>query len=155
MKIYEFDALILTDNQKDWAYVEFPYDVQIEFGTKGQVKVAATFDGYEYRGSLVKMGHHCHFIGLTKQVRATIGKGAGDNVHVVIKQDREPRTVEVPADFNTLLDRNHEARRFFDKLSYSNRRQYVQWITGAKKAETRERRLHDAIAKLLAGVKQP
>lgn len=155
MKVYEFDAVIQTDGRIDSGYVEFPFDVGKEFGTRGQVKVIATFDEYEYRGSLVKMGHHCHFIGLIKKVRAEIGKNPGDTVHVVIKQDLEPRTVEVPEDFEKMLNQNPEAQTFFDKLSYTNRKQYVQWITNAKKAESRDRRIKNSICKLLQGIKEP
>lgn len=155
MKIYEFDAEIKKHRTINAGYVEFPFDVEKEFGTKGQVKVVATFDGYEYRGSLVKMGHPCHFIGLTQKVRAAIGKNPGDIVHVVIKQDIEPRTIEVPEDFQLLLNQNPEAREFFEKLSFTNRKEYVQWIISAKKTETRERRLRESIEKLLKGIKHP
>ncbi|WP_010233489.1 DUF1905 domain-containing protein [Clostridium arbusti] len=39
MKSYEFDAVIKKHGTIDAAYIEFPYDVEKEFGTKGQVKV--------------------------------------------------------------------------------------------------------------------
>ncbi|HBN08449.1 MAG TPA: hypothetical protein DD435_07310 [Cyanobacteria bacterium UBA8530] len=55
------------------------------------MKVFATFDGYGYRGSLVTMGHPCHFIGLTKKIRGAIGKQPGNTVHVTLKKDEEPR----------------------------------------------------------------
>jgi hypothetical protein len=50
MKTYEFDAEIKKQDSIDAPFVEFPYDVEKEFGVKGQVKVLATFDGCEYRG---------------------------------------------------------------------------------------------------------
>lgn len=49
--VYEFDAVIRKVPDIDGAYVEFPHDVQALFG-KGRVKVAATFDGVPYAGSL-------------------------------------------------------------------------------------------------------
>ena len=155
MKVYEFDAVIQTEGKVDSGYVEFPFDVEKEFGTRGQVKVIAKFDGYEYRGSLAKMGYRCHLIGITKKVRSEIGKNPGDTIHVVVKQDLEPRTVEVPEDFEKILNQNPEAQTFFNKLSYTNRKQYVQGILNAKKAETRERRIKHSIDKLLNGIKEP
>jgi hypothetical protein len=155
MKIYEFDAVIQKHPDLDAAFIEFPYDVEKEFGTRGQVKVIATFDGYEYRGSLAKMGHPCHRLGLTKQVRNAIGKNPGDTVHVVLRKDVEPRTVEIPEDLNKLLDRYPEAKAYFDGLSYTHRKEYIQWITSAKKQETRGRRLQKAIEMLLEKVKHP
>ena len=155
MKVYEFDADIQKHTKLNAAFVEFPYDVEKEFGTKGQVKVVATFDGYEYRGSLAKMGYPCHRLGLTREVRNAIGKHPGDNVHVILKKDVEPRMVEVPADFEKLLDQNPEAKICFEGLSYTHRKEYVRWITDAKKRQTRENRLEKAIKMLMEKVKHP
>ena len=84
MKEYKFEAKIIKPESVDSGYIEFPYDVYKEFGKKGQVKVKAYFDGFEYRGSLVKMGTECHSIGLNKKVRDAINKQAGDTVLVLI-----------------------------------------------------------------------
>lgn len=84
-KIYEFDAVIKKVPDIDGAYVEFPYDVRKEFG-RGRVKVSATFDDVPYDGSLVVMGTPCHIIGLRKDIRAKIGKQAGDTVSVTIRE---------------------------------------------------------------------
>ncbi|BDF71596.1 hypothetical protein CE91St41_11770 [Oscillospiraceae bacterium] len=69
----------------DGAYVEFPHDVRAVFG-KGRVKVRATFDGVPYDGSLVRMGTPGHILGLRKDIRAKIGKGPGDTVHVILRE---------------------------------------------------------------------
>ena len=69
----------------DGAYVEFPHDVRAAFG-KGRVKVRATFDGVPYDGSLVRMGTPGHILGLRKDIRAKIGKGPGDTVHVILRE---------------------------------------------------------------------
>ena len=78
--VYEFDAVIRKVPDIDGAYVEFPHDVQALFG-KGRVKVAATFDGVPYAGSLVRMGTPGHILGMRKDIRAQIGKQPGDTVH--------------------------------------------------------------------------
>ena len=84
-RVYKFNALIMKVDGIDGAYVEFPYDVRLEFG-KGRVKVRATFDGVEYFGSLVRMKTPGHIIGLRKDIRAQIGKGPGDEVEVTIEE---------------------------------------------------------------------
>lgn len=84
-KIYEFNAVIKKVEGIDGAYIEFPYDVKEEFN-KGRVKVHATFDDFPYDGSLVKMKTSCHIIGIRKDIRAKIGKQAGDIIHVTIKE---------------------------------------------------------------------
>ena len=92
MKIYEYDAVILSsESGKGGAYVPFPYDVRAEFG-KGRVKVHATFDGEPYDGSVVNMGVKnadgsvCYIIGILKDIRAKIGKQPGDTVRVTIME---------------------------------------------------------------------
>lgn len=84
-KIYEFDAVIQKVEGIDGAYIEFPYDVKEAFG-KGRVKVHASFDGYPYDGSLVKMKTPCHIIGIRKDIRAAIQKQPGDQIHVILKE---------------------------------------------------------------------
>jgi hypothetical protein len=155
MKRFEFDAVIKKNSNMDACFVEFPYDVKKEFGTAGQVKVVATFDGYEYRSSLVKMSNPCHFIGLTKEIRKKINKQASDSVHVVIIKDEEPRVVEIPEDFSKLLDENHKAKNFFMGLCYTNQKEYVSWLTSSKKLETRLKRIKEALIMLSNQVKHP
>jgi len=91
--VYTFEAIIQKIEDLDGAYVIFPYDLRKEFG-KGRIKVHATFDGYPYDGSIVNMGvknpdgHICYIIGITKQVRKSINKQAGDSVHVELRESK-------------------------------------------------------------------
>ena len=90
-KTYEFEASIKKVDGIDGAYVAFPYDIKKEFG-KGRVKVHVTFDGEPYDGSIVNMGVKndngsvCYIIGLLKDIRARIGKRAGDTVRVTVRE---------------------------------------------------------------------
>ena len=85
-KIYSFDAIILKVPDLDGAYIEFPYEVEAEFGRR-RVKLLATFDGQPYQGSLVRMGTACHIIGVRKDIRKTINKQPGDSIRVTIQED--------------------------------------------------------------------
>lgn len=84
-KIYEFKAEIKKVPDMDGAYIEFPFDAREEFG-KGRVKIHATFDGYKYDGILVRMGTPCHIVGVRKDIRAAIGKQAGDEINVTLRE---------------------------------------------------------------------
>ena len=79
--LYEFDAIILQNEDMDAAYVEVPFDIKAIFG-KGRLAVHATFDGVTYDGQIVKMGTPCFIIGVRKDIRKQIGKSFGDMVHV-------------------------------------------------------------------------
>jgi len=84
-QLYEFDAVILQNEDLDAAFVEVPYDIRAVFG-KGRLPVIATFDGFPYQGSIVKMGHPCFIIGVRKDIRKAINKSFGDIVHVTFKE---------------------------------------------------------------------
>jgi hypothetical protein len=152
----KFEAVLENPEGKiDAAYISIPYNVEKMYGTKGQVKVKAWFDGYPYRGILANMGTGCHVILVRKDVRAAINKKVGDKIKVEIEADKEERTIEIPADLQDALTSKKKAMDFFDTLSYTNMKEYVVWVTSAKKEETRERRVQETIVKLLAGKKNP
>lgn len=135
------------------AWVEVPARIMETYGAKGRVPVKALIDGEPYRGSLVKMGGDCHRLGVLKDIRAKIGKGEGDIVHVILERDTEERTVEVPADFQKALNKNKTAKVTFEKLAYTHKKEYVRWIEEAKKAETRATRIEKAIGMIADGKK--
>lgn len=149
MKKYEFDALIIKHPTLNSGYIEFPYDAEKEFGKKGQIKVKVWFDGFLYRGSLVKMGFPCYWVGVNQEVRKAIAKNPGDVVHVVIEKDDDVRTVEIPDDLKNLLAKHIVANEKFEKFSYSHKKEWVMWLNDAKKSETRNKRLQKILDKLL------
>ena len=61
-----------------------------------------------------------------------------------------PRPAQTPADLEQPLKANARAWRFFEQLAPSHRRAYVVWIDSAKRDQTRQKRLRDAIARLSA-----
>lgn len=154
--LIEFDAVLNAIPGNQALSVDFPYNVLEIYGTRGQVKIKATFDGVPYRGSMTKMGKgDCYWLLVCKDIRAQIGKNPGDTVHVTVRRDTEERVVTKPADLAALFAANPEAEALFDKLSYSHQREYVQWIEEAKRPETRDRRLAGTIEMLIKGKKEP
>ena len=62
---------------------------------------------------------------------------------------REP--IEMPADFRAALKKNAKARKTFDAFAPSKRREYLEWVTEAKREETRQERLATSIKWLAEG----
>ena len=125
-----------------------PFSVQELFGKKSQIKVKGTIDGCAYRTSLFPIGDGNHYMVVTKPIRTTIGKSSGDSVKVVIEVDTEERTVLIPEDFKQALDDNPTVKAIFDNMAYTHRREYVEWIEGAKRPETRSKRIQKAIERI-------
>src|SRR5512134_2796850 len=134
------------------AFVEVTFDVEQAFGAK-RPKIKALIEGVEYRGILTRMGTDCHILGIRKEIREQAGKTFGDAVTITVEPDTEPRLIEVPADLLKELKKDREAKAFFDKLSYTHQKEYVTWITEAKKEETRQNRIAKTIAMLKKGKK--
>lgn len=62
-----------------------------------------------------------------------------------------PKVVDVPADLQELLNQNPKAKAVFDNFAYSHKKEYVEWITQAKREETRLARLQKTIEMLAEG----
>lgn len=69
--------------------------------------------------------------------------------------DFDKRLVVPPVELETLFTKHNNAREFFTSLSFTNQKEYVTWIEGAKRADTKQRRLEATVEKLLAGKKNP
>ncbi|MDH6291081.1 YdeI/OmpD-associated family protein [Rhodococcus opacus] len=127
-----------------------PEDVVAELGSGRRPAVRVTIGGHTYRTTVAPMGG-AFMIPLSAENRAGAGAAAGDEVDVDVELDTEPRVVTVPPDFADALDRQPDARRAFDALSYSNQRRHVLSIEGAKTDETRQRRIGKAVDALRQG----
>jgi uncharacterized protein YdeI (YjbR/CyaY-like superfamily) len=72
-----------------------------------------------------------------------------------VKVARAPKTtlrdVKVPEDLAAALKKNKKAHAAFEAFSPSHRREYAEWITDAKGAETRARRLQTALEWMAEG----
>ena len=66
---------------------------------------------------------------------------------------RQTKTSAIPPSIKQVLMANSQAWRNFKGLAPSYRRLYVKWITAARKEETRQRRMQEALALLSQGKK--
>lgn len=130
--------------------VEVPEQVVESLGPSKRPAVRATINGYTYRSSVASMGGR-FLLGISAEVRAAAGVQAGDEVDIDVELDAEPRELTVPPDFTEALDDDPTARKFFEGLSYSNRRRFVLSIEAAKTPETRQRRIAKAVSTLREG----
>lgn len=127
-----------------------PPEVVASFGGGKRPPVLVTIGRHTYRSTVAAYGDE-FFLPLSAKNRASVGVEAGDEVEVDLELDTQPRMIEVPPDLSAALDAAADARRHFDGLSYSHQRQYVTWISDAKRVETRERRIAKAVEMLREG----
>jgi Bacteriocin-protection, YdeI or OmpD-Associated/Domain of unknown function (DUF1905) len=112
--------------------------------------VVATVNGYTWRTSVARMGGE-FVLGLNREVRDGAGVQAGDEAEVTIELDEAPREVEVPADLAAALAADPRAAASFGRMAFTHRKEYARWIAEAKRDDTRQRRLAQAVEMIRAG----
>ncbi|HEX8816218.1 MAG TPA: YdeI/OmpD-associated family protein [Terriglobales bacterium] len=140
MKPLKFTARLEGRDGSQVAGLKAPFDVEQVFGTRGQVKVRGSLNGFPFRSSLMPMGG-CHFMAINKTMREGAGVKAGDVAAFVMERDLEVRTVEAPPELKKELARSKKAAAKWETLSFTHKKEMARSITDAKQPETRTRRL--------------
>lgn len=135
---------------KNAAGFRVPPEVVEALGKGKRPPVVVTINGYSYRNTVAVYGD-AFLIGVAQEHRAPAGVTPGDEIEVDLELDTAPREVELPADFAAALDVAPEAKRFFESLSYSNKRRFTLSIEDAKSEETRKRRIEKSVRQLREG----
>jgi bacteriocin resistance YdeI/OmpD-like protein/uncharacterized protein DUF1905 len=115
--------------------------------------VVATVNGYIWRTTVTRMRGE-FLLGLNRAVREEARVEAGDTVKVELELDNAPREVEVPQALVDALARDPAARAAFEALAYTHRKEYARWIEEARRDETRQRRVTQALQMLREGKKR-
>ena len=69
--------------------------------------------------------------------------------------DAVNKTINLPEDFAKQLHKNKKEKEFFETLSFTNKKEYVEWIVTAKREETRATRVEESVERLSKGWKNP
>ena len=132
-------------------YIELPFDPKEVFG-KVRAPVKVTLHGYTFRTTIAAMGV-APCIGLRTSYREAAGLEGGERVEVRLDLDDEPRVVTPPADLVKALKAAPPAWDRWRELSYTHQREHAEAVEGAKKPETRARRIANAVA--MVGAMKP
>ena len=130
--------------------IPVPEEVVTSLGSSKRPPVRVTINGHTYRSTLASRGGQ-FMLPISAENRASAGVAAGDEVEVDVELDTAPREVTVPPDLAEALEREVDAKRYFEGLSYSQKQRHVLPIEQAKTAETRQRRIDKALSMLREG----
>jgi hypothetical protein len=151
MATHRFETVLGSED--GGVFVEVPLDVPATFG-KARAPVRGTINGHPFRSTVAVYGGR-YYLPVKRALREAAGVAAGDAVVVELEADDQPRTVDPPAELADALADDAEAKAAFDGLSYTHQREYGEWITEAKRAETRRRRVQQAVQMLRDGRRHP
>jgi Bacteriocin-protection, YdeI or OmpD-Associated/Domain of unknown function (DUF1905) len=129
-----------------------PVDVIEWFGTRARVPIRGTINGFPFRSSLMPCGN-ARMMPVNKTLCQGAGVQPGDFVEVVIERDNEERTVEAPPELRKELVKSKVAQANWEKMSFTNKKEMANAISGAKQEETRTRRLAKVMQVLKSGAK--
>jgi hypothetical protein len=137
----------LEQHGKTATGITVPDEVVEALGSGRRPAVTVTINKHSYSSTVAVM-KGVNLIPVSAEQRAAAGVAAGDVLEVELTLDTAPRTVEVPSDLAAALRKASGATTAFEALSYSNQRQHVLSVTGAKTPETRERRIAKVVEAL-------
>jgi hypothetical protein len=135
--------------------VELPAASLAALGGGARFRVRGTINGATLESSTMGIGGGRVCVGVHKATLQAIGAGPGDPVSLEIERDERVREVVVPAELQAALSEDAEAAATYEGLAFTHRREYAEWIAGAKRPETRKRRVSKAIEMLRARTKHP
>jgi len=151
----DFNSIILQFDENGektgWSYIEVPADIaqQILPGNKKSFRVKGMVDSLAVAGlALMPIGEGNFIMALKAEIRKAIRKNAGAMVQVKLEHDKDYK-VDVPNDLQECFDFEPEALDFFYTLPKSHRNYFIKWITDAKTAETRAKRIVNTVNAML------
>jgi hypothetical protein len=148
-------ATIVGSDDPSLLFIVVPPEVVAALSEKKRPPVRVTLNGdYIYRSTVSVYGGR-YLLPLRREIREACGLAPGMPVDVTLTLDEELRIVEVPDDLAAAFTGDSEARAVFDRLYFTHQREYVEWITSAKRAATRTRRVAQTLEMLRNGVKTP
>ena len=143
-----------TLREEAGTFVEVPPDVLAALGPRKRPAVRVVINGVELRTTIAVYGGRS-YIGIRREIRDAAHIAPGEEIEVNVEPDDQPRTVDLPDDLAAALADDPEAQHAFDRLSFSNRNEYVAWVLAAKQPTTRRRRVAEVPVLLKSGRRTP
>ena len=140
-----------TAKADSWTFLTLPKNVSAKLPSRGMTTVEGTLNGFPFRATLEPDGQKSHWLKVDRKMREAAGADRGDVVTLEIAPAGEELEPTVPADLRKALAAAPKARTLWSDITPIARRDWIHWITSAKRRETRARRIDNACAMLAAG----
>jgi hypothetical protein len=134
-----------------WTFLVLPKNASAKLPTRGMTTVKGTISGYPFRATLEPDGQRSHWLKVNQKMRESAGAEVGDILTLEIMSAGEEPEPRVPADLRKALAAVPKAQAFWSDITPISRRDWIHWITSAKRPETRARRIDNACKMLADG----
>lgn len=146
----QFSATIVSDGAT--TFVVLPFDPHATWSFKERHHVTGSINGYAIRGPLRVVDRQI-VLPLGAAWRRDTGLEAGAAVTVALLPEG-PQADTLAPDVRAALAAAPAAMEYFESLATFYRKNYLRWIEGAKRPDTRQARIAEVITLLAAGRKQ-
>jgi bacteriocin resistance YdeI/OmpD-like protein/uncharacterized protein DUF1905 len=137
----------LQNPEKGWSGLAIPSDF---IGVRGRVWLQGTLEGHPFWVSAQPMGDGNHWVTVNRQMRAEMGLVGDEEVEAVFVRADGPPELSIPAELDRAFESRGDARELFDRMSHNHRKEYIRWVSEAKRPETRSRRAGEAVERIVA-----
>ncbi len=144
-----------TPKDGSWTFLTLPKDASEKLPSRSMMSVEGTINGFPFQATLAPDGQGGHWLKVDRELSEAAGAEAGDLVTLEIAPAAVEPEPEAPADLRKALAAAPKAREVWSGITPLARRDWIQWITSGKRAETRALRIDKACDMLAAGKRRP
>lgn len=138
-----------------WTFLKLPKKSSEKLPSRAMVSVEGTFNDHPIQTTLQPDGAGGHWLKVERKLRVDSGAAVGESVKVEITPMTEEPEPKVPTDLRRALAAAPSAKAVWSDITPLARRDWIQWITSGKRAETRAIRIDKAIDMLANGKRRP
>jgi hypothetical protein len=134
-----------------WTFLTLPKNASAKLPSRGMTAIEGTINGFPFQATLEPDGQKSHWLKVDRKLSNSAGADARDIVTLEITPAGKETEPDVPTDLRKALATAPKARALWSDITPNARRDWIHWITSAKQAETRARRIKNACSMLAAG----
>ena len=136
---------------RSWSFLVLPKSESANLPSRGMTAIEGTLKGFPFQATLEPDGQKSHWLKVDRKLSEAAGAEAGDVVALDIAPAAEEPEPAVPSDLRkALAAAASKARAFWSDLTPIARRDWIHWITCARRPETRARRIKNACSMLVS-----
>ena len=137
-------------NGLGWVIARVPFDVAKAWPVRKGLRVRGEIEEFPFRTSLFAVARGGgHFLLVNKKMQKGANARVGSKVRIRIEPDLEERAAIVPPELASALKGDRRLRKWFDRLSYSWRKEIGDWVVEPKSAAGRQQRAERMAERLL------
>jgi hypothetical protein len=148
-----FKARLLrpADKHATWTFLVLPKAASAKLKTRASAAVEGTANGVPFRAALAPDGRGSPWLKVPRKLREGAGAEPGDVVTLEIARSGKEPEARIPPDLRKALAAAPKAKALWSEITPAARRDWIDWITSAKREETRARRVGAACDMLAKG----